>query len=176
MADAGASSFMRIPPYYRKPSWQRFFSGMAIGGAISWCIFLYIFGVWQDRHIYKIKKQEDDIKELKNDISIWQQEYKQMNKRNIAQLTVQKITIKITNWERFKLDSLSVFETEEKVKHDINIMLAKDIDTVYKSKELIKRIIENKSVKINNRRYKLHVTELVIYTTLTLQLELSFES
>lgn len=166
---------MRIPPLYRRPSWQRFFSGMAVGGAISWVIFLYIYGVWQDRHIYTIKKQADDIRELNNDILIWQQEYKEINKRNIEQLTVQKINIKIINGEKFKLDTLSVFETEESVKDDISMMLAKDIDTVYKSKELIKKIIENKGVKINNKRYKLHVKEIVFYTTLSIQLEIDYE-
>jgi hypothetical protein len=166
---------MRIPPLYRRPSWQRFFSGMAVGGAISWVIFLYIYGVWQDRHIYTIKKQADDIRELNNDILIWQQEYKEINKRNIEQLTVQKINIKITNSGKFNLDSLSVFETEESVKDDISMMLAKDIDTVYKSKELIKKIIENKVVKINNKRYKLHVQEIVFYTTLSIQLEIDYE-
>ena len=166
---------MRIPPYYQKASWQRFFSGMAIGGAISWGIFLYIYGVWQDRHYYEIQKQRDSITELNNDIKIWQQEYKEINKRNIEQLTVQKINVKIINSDKYKLDTLSVFETEEAVKHDIGMMLAKDIDTVYKSKDLIKKIIENKTVKLNDKRYKLHVQEVVIYTTLTINLEIGFE-
>ncbi|HEY2419786.1 MAG TPA: sporulation membrane protein YtrI [Neobacillus sp.] len=167
---------MRIPPLYRRPSWQRFFSGMAIGGAISWCIFLYIYGVWQERHSYKIHKQAEEIQALKNDITIWQQEYKEINKRNIELLTVQKINVKITNWEKYKLDQLSVFETEESVKDDINMMLAKEIETVYKNKELLKKIIENKTFKINDKRYKLHVKEMVIYTTLTIQLEIGFDS
>lgn len=166
---------MRIPPYYQKASWQRFFSGMAIGGAISWVIFLYIYGVWQDRHYYEIRTQEDKIAELNNDIKIWQDEYKEINKRNIEQLTVQKINVKIINSEKYKLDTLSVFETEEAVKHDIGMMLAKDIDTVYKSKDLIKKIIENKTVKLNDKRYKLHVQEVVVYTTLTINLEIGFE-
>jgi hypothetical protein len=166
---------MRIPPYYQKASWQRFFSGMAIGGAISWGIFLYIYGVWQDRHYYEIRKQRDTITELNNDIKIWQQEYKEINKRNIEQLTVQKINVKIINSDKYKLDTLSVFETEEAVKHDIGMMLAKDIDTVYKSKDLIKKIIENKTVKLNDKRYKLHVQEMVVYTTLTINLEIGFE-
>jgi hypothetical protein len=166
---------MRIPPYYKRPSWQRFFSGMVIGGAISWVIFIYIYGVWQDKHFYKIRKQAKKIQELKDDITIWQQEYKEINKRNIEQLTVQKINVKITNWEKYKLDQLSVLETEESVKEDINMMLAKDIETVYKNKELLKKIIENKTFKINDKRYKLKVKEMVIYTTLTIQLEISFD-
>ncbi|MDR7000871.1 sporulation membrane protein YtrI [Neobacillus niacini] len=166
---------MRIPPYYRNSTWQRFFSGMAVGGAISWVIFLYIFGVWQEKHTQKIRKQEDDIQELKKDINIWQQEYKESNKRNIEQITVQKINVRITNWEKFKLDQLSTFETEESTKDDISMMLAKDLETVYKSKDLIKKIIENKRVKINNKRYKLQVKEMIIYTTLSIELEINFD-
>jgi hypothetical protein len=166
---------MRIPPYYRRPSWQRFFAGAAVGGAISWCIFLYIYGVWQEENTELLRKQQQKIIDLNEEKKIWQEEYKEMNKRNIEQLTVQKINIKITNWEKYKLDLLSVSETEDSVKDDISMMLAKDLDTVYKSKDLLKKIIENKPIKINDKRYKLKVKEMVIYTNLSIQLEIQFE-
>ncbi|MEH7082912.1 sporulation membrane protein YtrI [Neobacillus drentensis] len=166
---------MRIPPLYRKPAWQRFFAGMAVGGAISWCIFLYIYGVWQEENTELIRKQAQEIVDLNEEKKIWQDEYKEINKRNIEQLTVQKINIRITNWEKYKLDSLSVLETEDSVKDDISMMLAKDIETVYKSKDLLKKIIENKPVKINDKRYKLKVKEMVFYTNLSIQLEIQFE-
>lgn len=166
---------MRIPPYYRQPSWQRFFAGMVIGGAISWCIFIYIFGVWQEKHTALIDKQSEEIIDLQEEKKIWQEEYKEINKRTIEQLTIQKIAIKITNWEKYKLDLLSVSEIEDSVKDDISLMIAKDIETVYKSKELIKKIIQNKPVKINDKRYKLKVREMVIFTTLSIQLEIEFE-
>lgn len=166
---------MRIPPYYRRPSWQRFFSGMAIGGAISWFIFLYIFGVWQEESSKLIRKQKHDIVDLQEEKKIWQDEYKQINKKNIEMLTVQKINIKIINWEKYKLDSLSVLEAEDAVRDDISMMIAKDMETVYKSKELLKKIIENKTVKINEKRYKFRVKEMLFYTTLSIQLEIGFD-
>jgi len=166
---------MRIPPLYRRPSWQRFFAGMAIGGAISWCIFLYIYGVWQEENTELIQKQQENIVDLNNEKKIWQEEYKELNKRNIEQLTVQKINIKIINAEKYKLDPLSVLETENSVRDDISIMLAKDLETVYKSKDLIKKVIENKPVKINKKRYTLKVKEMVIYTNVTIQLEIQFD-
>ena len=166
---------MRIPPLYRKPSWQRFFAGMAIGGAISWCIFLYIYGVWQEENTELIRKQSQDIVDLNEEKKIWQEEYKEINKRKIEQLTVQKINVRITNWEKYKLDSLSVLETEDAVRDDISQMIAKDIETVYKSKDLLKKIIENKPIKINDKRYKLKVKEMVFYTNLSIQLEIQFE-
>jgi hypothetical protein len=166
---------MRIPPLYRKPGWQRFFAGTAVGGAVSWCIFLYIYGVWQEKNTELIRKQQEEIVDINNEKKIWQEEYKQMNKRNIEQLTVQKVNIKIMNSEKYKLDSLSVLETENSVRDDISIMLAKDLETVYKSKDLLKKIIENKQVKINDKRYNLKVKEMVIYTNLTIQLDIQFE-
>lgn len=163
---------MRIPPLYRQPSWQCFLAGAAIGGMISWCIFLYIFGFWQDKHTKIIHKQQDNIADLKKDLSIWQEEYKAANKRNLEQLTVQKIDVKITNWEKYNLDSFDAFQIEDSVKEDIGMILAKDLETVYKSKELIKKIIENKTVKLNDKRYKLEVKEMILYTTLSIKLQI----
>lgn len=166
---------MRIPPLYRRPSWQRFFAGMAVGGVISWCIFLYIYGVWQEENTELIRKQAQKIVDLNDEKKIWQDEYKEINKRKIEQLTVQKINVRIINWEKYKLDLLSVSETEDAVRDDISLMIAKDIETVYKSKDLLKKIIENKPIKINDKRYKLKVKEMVFYTNLSIQLEIKFE-
>jgi ABC-type antimicrobial peptide transport system permease subunit len=167
---------MRIPPLYKKPSWQRLLVGTVIGGAISWCIFIYIFGVWQEKHTILILDQKDEIADLKNDLKIWQDEYKAANKRNIEQITVQKINVRISNWEKYDLDSFSAFQIEDEVKEDIGMMIAKDLETVYKSKDLIKKIIENKTIKINDKRYRLEIREIVIYTTLSIQLEMRFEN
>ncbi|MDZ5472497.1 sporulation protein [Bacillus sp. 31A1R] len=163
---------MRIPPYYRQASWQRFFAGMAIGGVISWCIFLYIFGEWQEEYSMKIEKQEEDIRDLKNEKKIWQEDYNEINKKNKELLMVQEINVKITNSEKYKLDSYTVFEIEESIKEDISVLLAKDIDTAYKSRELIRKAIENKTVKAHEKRYELEVREIVFYTKVSIQLHI----
>ncbi len=164
---------MRIPPYYRKPTWQHFFAGMAIGGIICWFIFLYIFGVWQEKYSIKIQTQQNQIMDLKKEKTIWQDEFKKLNKESRAKLTVQSIYIKIQNKEKYHLDPLSVFEMEDKVKEDIRMMMAKDIDTVNNSRELIKKIIENRTIPVGDKRYNLKVTEMTIYTTLSIEIEIS---
>lgn len=166
---------MRIPPYYRLPSWQRFFAGMAIGGVISWFIFLFIFGEWQEKYSKEIQLQKDEIAELKKDKKIWQEDFKKLNKENQKKLTVQDITIKIVNSDKYKLDSFSVFQLEDEIKEDISMMRAKDIDTVYKSSELIKKIIENKTHEVNEKRYRVEVKEMVIYTTVSIELTLMLD-
>ena len=166
---------MRIPPYHQKPTWQHFFAGMVIGGVISWFIFLYIFGTWQEDYSKEIQTQKTQIADLKKEKQIWQDEFEKLNKDNKKNLTVQDIYIKITNKDKYHLDQFSVFEMEEKIKEDISMMMAKDIDTVYKSRGLIKRMIENRILKASDKRFTLKVKEMTIYTTLSIEIEITLE-
>jgi hypothetical protein len=163
---------MRIPPYYRNQTWQRFFAGMALGAVISWFVFLHLFGVLQEKQVRKIAELKDKIVDLENDIRIWQQDYIELNKINKKKLTVQEIHIHLVNAEQYKLDSYTTFRIEENVKEDVSHLIAKDIETVYKSKELLKKTIENKTYKINEQTYKLEVYELFLFTTLSIDLKL----
>ncbi|WP_079510031.1 sporulation membrane protein YtrI [Mesobacillus jeotgali] len=167
---------MRIPPYYRRPEWQRFFSGVAVGALVSWVLFLYINGAWMEKHAKKIEQQKDEIADLKSDIQIWMQDYEELNKKNEEKLTVQEIKVKIVNDKKYKqLDTLSIFEIEEDIKGQLNMLLAKDLDSVFKSRELITRVIENKSIKVNDKRYKLKIKSMVIYTSVSIQVEISLD-
>lgn len=166
---------MRIPSAYRLQEWRRLFVGMAIGGIISWLIFLYIYGEWQEEYSKTIKKQEEDIHNLEKEKDIWQEDIQKLNKENEDKLTIQKIEVKITNYERYKLDLYSVHEIEEAVKEDIRTLLAKDIETAYKSREILRKAIENRTYKANDKRYRLQMKEIVYYTTLSVQLNLQFD-
>ncbi|MCM3572179.1 MULTISPECIES: sporulation membrane protein YtrI [Mesobacillus] len=167
---------MRIPPYYRRPEWQRFFSGMAIGALLSWVLFLYINGVLLEKQAKKIEQQKDEIADLKSDIQIWMEDYEELNKKNQENLTVQEIKVKIVNDKKYKqLDTLSIYEIEEETKGQLNMLLAKDLDSVFKSRDLITKVIENKSIKVNDKRYKLKIKSMVIYTSVSIQVEISLD-
>lgn len=166
---------MRIPPYYRHPVWQRFFAGMAIGGIISWFIFLYIFGEWHEKYSKEIKTQKEEIDDLRNDVKIWQEDFKELNKANRQKLTVQDIRVKIQNSDKYKLDLFSVYEIEDELKEDIKMMMAKDIETVYKSRDLIEKTIENRVLKVNEKRYRVQVRKMVIYTNLSIEVDIMLD-
>lgn len=178
MAYTGADLHMKIPPSYLWKRWRRFFTGMAIGGALSWSIFVFIYGAWQEKQSKLIHEQEETIKDLTAEKKIWQEEFQALNKKNQEKMTVQDIKVKINTRSagKFNLDGLSVYEVEESVKEDLGILVAKDLETVFKSRDLLKRVIENKIVKINSKRYRLEVKEVYIYTTLNIQLDLHLAS
>ncbi|GIN86865.1 hypothetical protein J6TS2_32510 [Heyndrickxia sporothermodurans] len=163
---------MRIPPLYRRPSWQRFMAGIVIGGCISWVIFLFMFGVLQEKQADIINKQKEEIKTLKGEKLIWQEESKELNRKNAELLIIQNVQVKIKNYEKYKIDSQSIFEAENEIKEDLKSLIADDLNTTFKNKDLITKTIENKEKKFNNRPYKFVIKALYFYTTIYIELEL----
>lgn len=164
---------MRIPPLYRNPNWQRFFAGAAVGGCISWVIFLFMFGTMQEKHSILIDNQASLIKELQAKIKIWQDDYQDLNEQNVEMLTIQEIQVKLIHYEKYNInDKQSIVSIEESVKEDLQSLLAKDLDSVYKNKDIIKKTIENKTMNINGKRYKLLVNEIHYYTTISIEVAL----
>ncbi|WP_374720330.1 sporulation membrane protein YtrI [Parageobacillus toebii] len=163
---------MRIPPHYRYPTWQRFFAGVAIGALISWFVFLHLFGVLQEKQVRKIIELQDKIADLEDEIRIWQEDYVNQNKINKKKLMVQEISVHLVNAEQYKLDSYTTFRIEESVKEDVSHLKAKDIETVYNSRELLKRAIENKTYTINEQPYRLEIHQMFVFTTLAIELKL----
>lgn len=163
---------MRVPPYTRDPGWQRFFAGAAIGALISWIVFSQIFGILQEKQVRLLKMQQEIIAQLKHDLNIWQQDYIQLNKENKKRLTIQSIDVKVINAKSYGIDTYTTFRIEEDIKKDIQHITAKDIETVYKSKELLKKAIENKTYVIDNRTYNLHIETILFFTNISIELKL----
>lgn len=148
---------------------------MIFGSIISWVIFLYIYGTWQERFSIEIKQQHEEIIQLKQDKQIWQDEFSKINELNKKNLTVQSIKVKIENASKFKIDALTVFEMEEIIKNDLSPLVGKDMETVHNDRKLIKKLVENKILSGNDKRFKLEINELYVYTELEIYLQLKLE-
>ncbi|KZR59253.1 sporulation membrane protein YtrI [Bacillus badius] len=167
---------MRVPSLHNRQRTKQLLAGAAVGFCLSWLLFLYMFGAMQERQAAKLEKQKKVMDELKVQLEIWQEEYKELNKKNLHKLTVQEIEIDIINYKKYGIDdSQSIFAAKEQIKEDLSVLYAKDLETVYSHKELIRQTIENKRLKMNKRSYSLHVKEWYFYTTVHIQLELGLE-
>ncbi|ABO68015.1 MULTISPECIES: sporulation membrane protein YtrI [Geobacillus] len=164
---------MRISPHYQSPSWQRFFAGAAIGALISWFVFLYIFGVLQEKQARHVNELNEQIADLQNEIRIWQEDYIHYNKEMKKKLTVQDVSVHLANAKQYKLDSYTTFRIEDSVKEDLSHLITKDIETVYNSRDLIKRAIENKTYTIHEKPYRLQIHTLTIFTILAVEVKLT---
>ncbi|HWO75491.1 MAG TPA: sporulation membrane protein YtrI [Bacillus sp. (in: firmicutes)] len=160
---------MRIPPFYRIPSWQRFLGGMALGGVISWMIFLYMFGTIQEKQASIIEEQTSKIENLNNSLKYWQEEYQKVNEELGKELTVEEIQIKLIRNRKLDLSLLQEQKIISLLEEDLNVLKAKKLGTIYDSKDLLKKAIETKVFQVDNKKYKLHLDELFLYTTLYIE-------
>lgn len=167
---------MRIPPQYRKKEWEKVFSGMAIGAIISWCIFLYIFGKWQEEYSIENREQAKKIEELVREKAIWQADVEKLNRENQKKLTIQEIDIKIENGEKYSLDLYTIHEMTKTVEDDLKTLLAKDIEYAFQSRDLIEQTIENRIHTAHEKKYRLEVKYIVFYTTLYINLNVRLEA
>ncbi|MEC2054705.1 sporulation protein [Peribacillus psychrosaccharolyticus] len=163
---------MRIPPYYRLPTWQRFFAGVVIGAIGSWFIFFYMYGVLQEKQISIIEIQRKEIHELKIKVGIWEQDFNKLNEETEKHLSVKEIRVNIVNDRFYDLDKLSVAEAEEVIRTDLTTLITKNVEDVYKTKALLKKSIENKILEINKKRYRIEITEIFFYKNMEIEVKL----
>lgn len=163
---------MRIPPYYRLPTWQRFFAGVVIGAIGSWFVFFYMYGVLQEKQISIIEIQRKEIHELKIKVGIWEQDFNKLNEETEKHLSVKEIRVNIVNDRFYDLDKLSVAEAEEVIRTDLTTLITKNVEDVYKTKALLKKSIENKILEINKKRYRIEITEIFFYKNMEIEVKL----
>ncbi|MEH7379675.1 sporulation membrane protein YtrI [Bacillus sp. JJ1533] len=170
MVYTGAYYLMRVPPYYQKPGWQRFFAGVVIGALISWIVFLFQFGVLQDNQIKKITQQEDEIKDLQKSKEILIEDAKKVNEDNKNKLKIQDFEVTFANRKKVELSSLDLHHIKTAVIEDLNTLIGHDIQTLSKNRELLYKTIENRDFEVNDKTYKLKVHSVFVDTTLEISL------
>jgi hypothetical protein len=163
---------MRIPPYYEKPGWQRFFAGVFCGALISWGIFLGMYGILQEKQLHIMKEQKILIGHLEDQINVLIEDAERLNEKNKEKLKIQDFKINIINYEKFKLDSLTRHSLADAVKKDLNHLIAKDIKSVAENKELLRKAIENKVYEFDEKKYKLTIYAVYFDTTLEISLKI----
>ncbi|PLT32297.1 sporulation membrane protein YtrI [Bacillus sp. V5-8f] len=163
---------MRVPQYHHVRTWLRFFSGVVIGAVISWFVFLFMYGVMQEKQIQKINEQQKLIKNLSDKNDIWEEDFERLNEETEKKLKIQDVQISISNGRTFHMDHLSIAEAEDAIRADLASLITKDVETIYKGRSLLKKAIENKILDINKRRYRLDVAEIFFYTNMKIEVRL----
>lgn len=149
-----------------------FFAGAAIGGVLSWIIFLYMYGVYHEEQTATIAKQQLKIQALEEDKHLLLEDQKKQNEENKRMLTIQDIKVTITNHDAYALDGLAVHTLTTAVRNDLRELLTKDIQSVANNKALLKKTIENKTYERDDRKYRFTVDSIYFDTVLEISLKI----
>ncbi|RYL93791.1 sporulation protein [Sporolactobacillus sp. THM7-4] len=161
---------MRIPPYYKMPDWQRFLAGCVIGLLIGFSIFLFLYGTAQEKQINKIREQKAEIEILKEQKKILIESEERKNEDLEKKLTVQEIEIYISDHH---MDEATKAELENAVADELHSIVNHSIESVADNRELIEKAIERKPLIVSDITYHFKVKSMVIFSTVTLQLQVS---
>lgn len=159
---------MKVPSASIAKRWYLFLGGAAVGGILSWIIFLYIYGVFQEDQARTIGKQEKIINEQKQRLHVLLEDRNKLNEENKNLLTIQEIKIEISNHDKYDLDSLTLENITTSIQNDLRHLLTKHVQSVAKNKELLKKTIENKVYKHYDRSYRFKIETISFDTVLKL--------
>lgn len=162
---------MHIPPYYKKPGWQRFFVGAFFGGLIAYLIVIFMYGTMYEQLLQKNLHYESELKDLKNQNEALLKDNENLDEKTKEPMKVESIELEITNEEELKIkNSLTSQKLKELVKEEINQIIGLDIQTVADSEKLLIAAIENKLYTLDDFSYSFTVSFISISQEVKLKL------
>lgn len=164
----------RIPPYYRRKGYQRFFGGLLIGFIGGWVFFLLNSGSLIDEYIIQIKEQQLKINALNKENNVLREDKLKLNEENQKKLLVEEITVQVTESNKTdEIDRLTKLNLVNAIKDELKIVLQKDVESVATNRELLKQLLQNKEFEIDDSKYRITSIEMNLYTTLELYVEVN---
>ncbi|WP_164216769.1 sporulation membrane protein YtrI [Virgibacillus sp. YIM 98842] len=162
---------MHIPPFYKKPTWQRFFAGTLIGGILAYGVFLYMYGSMFEEMLAQNRAFQAEINDLENQNEALIQDMEELSDNSEKILRVETIEVTIANSEQLGLDRLLIHDLEEMVKQEVDHIIGQDLSVIGQSDMLLESTIKNKDYIIDDFHYKLEVKLLTIWETVRITVE-----
>ncbi|MUK86865.1 hypothetical protein GMD78_00420 [Ornithinibacillus sp. L9] len=156
---------MHVPPYHKKPSWQRFFVGVFFGALISYFVIIFMYGTMYERLLEENSTIQSKLKDAENYIEALEEDNENLDQKSKQPTTVESIELEITNAEQLRIDKLLLVQLEDLVKEEISHIIGQDINIVYESNQLLEATIENKNFKVDDFTYSLEINRLLIHKT-----------
>lgn len=152
--------------------------------SISWCCcwrrveLVYFFvhiRCFQEEQASKIAEQREIIEKQEAKLHVLLEDQEKLNTENKRLLTIQEIKIKLINREKYDLDNLTLENMTTSIHNDLQHLLTKNIQSIAKNKDLLKKVIENKTYKHYDRLYRFKVDTISFDTVLEISITIEKE-
>ncbi|MFC4388231.1 sporulation membrane protein YtrI [Gracilibacillus marinus] len=165
---------MHIPPLYKKPSWQRFLTGVALGSFIGYLLFLFMFGQMQEDWIEENLDLRKQLQELNQNYETLLENHRVLDEKANDAMEIKEIEITFTNLKILKIDTdrILIHQLDDSIRQEANQLLGKHMDEVESNLDLLIRAIENKTIAVEPYKFQANVTRVLISEKLLLAIEL----
>ncbi|SFM08067.1 hypothetical protein SAMN04487943_107180 [Gracilibacillus orientalis] len=165
---------MHIPPYHKRPSWQRFLAGVAIGTIIGYIIFIYMFGELQEKWIEENLALRGDLQNLNQSYENLRKNHETLDQQTKKGLQVKEINIEFLNLKELNIDNdrIMIQQLEEAVRTEAAHAVGKNINDMADSIDLLIATIENKTINIDDFKFQAEIQRIIVSETLYLSIQL----
>ncbi|ENH96949.1 hypothetical protein J416_08197 [Gracilibacillus halophilus YIM-C55.5] len=166
---------MHIPPYYKKPSWQRFFAGICVGCIIGYLVFVFMYGQLHEKWIEENLSLRSKLQDLNKSYETLLENHEELSKQRQEGIQIEEVSIDFLNLKELKLDNdrLMIHQLEEAVREEASHAVGKNIDSFSESIDLFISSIENKTIKIDDFAFEATVRRIIVSEQLQLAITLS---
>lgn len=160
----------KIPQYYRRKGYQRFFGGLILGFIGGWLSFILNFGGLEEYYITEIKRLKLEKQELENQNKALLEDPVRQNEENAKKLLVEEVIVEFDSATRENNEQLTLLNLQNIIKADLELVLQKDVESVWENRKLLQQLLESKVYKIDDENYRIKVSEFHLYKKLVLYL------
>ncbi|WP_163538124.1 sporulation membrane protein YtrI [Gracilibacillus sp. YIM 98692] len=166
---------MHIPPYYKRPAWQRFLAGACIGGLIAYFVFLFMFGQLQEKWIEENLSLRLELQDLNKSYETLLKNHKALDERSKEGIQIESIDIEFTNLKEMRIenDRPMISQLEEEIRNEAHHAIGRNVNDLADSIELFIATIENKTITIDDFSYQATIRRIIVSETLSLSIQLS---
>ncbi|RCW66307.1 sporulation membrane protein YtrI [Saliterribacillus persicus] len=166
---------MHIPPYYKRSSWQRFFSGCVIGSILAYLIFLFIYGRFYEEWVEENLYLRSQLRDLEKNYQTLEENHLALDKKSKENILIEEVNVQFENLKALKLqnDRMMVHQLEEAVKQEIEHIIGKEIDVVSETVELLITSVENKRYKVDEFYFQAEINTLILSNVTVVKINLN---
>ncbi|QKY69670.1 sporulation membrane protein YtrI [Lentibacillus sp. CBA3610] len=161
---------MHIPPYHKKPSFQRFLVGMFIGAVIAYFVFVYMHGSMYGQLLEENRDLKSEVTELNNQNEALLEDNEDLDEQSKEPIKVEAIEITIINEEDLP-DRLIIHDLEELMKEEIEHIIGQDLSIISESDGLLTATLENKVFTVDDFEFQFTVEKLYLTPTVKISVE-----
>ncbi|UOQ86280.1 sporulation membrane protein YtrI [Gracilibacillus salinarum] len=165
---------MHIPPYYKRPGWQRFLAGICIGTIVGYFVFIYMFGELQQKWIEEKLAMQSELQDLQHSYDTLLKNHQQLDQETKNGIQIQELEIEFLNLEKVNIDNdrPMVQQLDQVLRNEASSAIGKSVDDLSNSIDLLISSIENKIINIDDFRFQATVSRVIVGETLRLSIEL----
>ncbi|MEN2765575.1 sporulation membrane protein YtrI [Ornithinibacillus xuwenensis] len=152
---------MHVPPYHKKPGWQRFLVGIFFGALLAYWVVMFMYGTMYERLLEENSSISKELDDAQSRIEVLEKD----NEKSNQPTTVEEVHLEILNAEELKLDTLLQHQLEKLVKEEVEAIIGKDIQAIAENDDLLVASIENKPFKVDDFTYNFEIRRLIIAPT-----------